>query len=181
LLIKKRSKITLPEKAAQLVEEKYLKASTVEALKNFLALDLKSREVNASTDYSTLLKSSLLSKSQSEDNDRVLQISKEIDQKHQELIQYFADLIGDALAPLLKDFDVQKFIDGGQPDGSQPDGGQPDGEQTKQGDKQHELLKNPLLGTDSSSSRRSHARGWLPVQGRRCIDSPLHRKKGSSS
>ena len=138
VLIKKRSKISLPERAAELVEEKYLKATTVEALKKFLSLDLKTKVSSTSSDYSTLLKSSVSSQSQSDDNDMVLKIGKEIDQKNEELAHYFANLIGDSLGKLLQGFDVQKFIDGDQLDG----------EQKKQEDQQHEAPVNPLLRKD---------------------------------
>ena len=138
VLIKKRSKISLPERAAELVEEKYLKATTVEALKKFLSLDLKTKVSSTSSDYSTLLKSSVSSQSQSDDNDMVLKIGKEIDQKNEELAHYFANLIGDSLGKLLQGFDVQKFIDGDQLDGAQK----------KQEDQQHEAPVNPLLRKD---------------------------------
>ena len=138
VLIKKRSKISLPERAAELVEEKYLKATTVEALKKFLSLDLKTKVSSTSSDYSTLLKSSVSSQSQSDDNDMVLKIGKEIEQKNEELAHYFANMIGDSLGKLLQGFDVQKFIDGDQLDG----------EQKKQEDQQHEAPVNPLLRKD---------------------------------
>ncbi len=146
-LIKKRSKIVLPEKAAQLVEEKYLKATTVEALKNFLALDLKSREPNTSSDYSSLLVSTVSTQSQSNESDKVLLISKEIEEKNNQLIQYFANLIGGIFDNLPEDLDVQKLIDERRLDG----------EQKKQKDQQHEELANPLLGICCSSRCRPHA------------------------
>jgi hypothetical protein len=146
VLIKKRGKISLPENSDALVEQKLIKVSTIEAVKKFLSLDLKSRDTNISTDYSTLLKSKVSTQNQSDDDDKVLMISKEIEQKNEELAQYFANLIGNSLGKLLENFDVQKFIEGGQLDGSQK----------KQEDQQHETQDNPLLRIGRSFRCRAH-------------------------
>lgn len=146
VLIQKRGKILLPEKSDYLVEQKLLKVSTIEAVKKFLSLDLKSRDTNISTDYSTLLKSKVSTQNQSDDDDKVLMISKEIEQKNKELAHYFANLIGNSLGKLLENFDAQKFIEGGQLDGSQK----------KQEDQQHETQDNPLLCIGRSFRCRAH-------------------------
>ena len=148
-LIHKRKKITLPapEKLDVFEKEKYLKATTIEAIKKFMSMDFKPVDRSKQSDYSSLLISTISTSGQSEETDKVLLISEEIKKKNEEITNYVAQLIGGSIGKLLEGIDIDKFIADNQNDLAQQN--QLEDGQKKKEDKQHEILApNPQLRID---------------------------------
>ena len=146
-LIHKRKKITLPapEKLDVFEKEKYLKATTIEAIKIFMSMDFKPVDRSKQPDSSSLFKSTVSTSGQSEETDKVLLISEEIKKKNEEITNYVAQLIGGSIGKLLEGIDMDKFIADKQNELAQQ---QLEDGQKKKEDKQHEILANPLLRID---------------------------------